>query len=129
MLHFKGIKNNSAILLIFSALLILLSPCTVKKAIADAVGIGYEKPLNISKTAASSAGNACNYSEFKNVAKSNTIFKKQSLFPLTNLRQAFITLHNLRQQRETACNSQRINVTTKAPLYILYKKMKYNLFA
>ena len=127
--HYKEVKNNSIFWIIFSALLILLSPCTVKKVVADAVGIGYEKPLNVSKTTIYSGGNTCHYSEFKTVVKSTTLFKKQSLFPLINPQQVFFTLIDLHCQYETACNEQRKNITAKAPLYILYKKLKYSLLA
>ncbi len=128
-MHFKERKINNITWLSISILLILLSPCTVKKVVADAVGIGYEKPLNVSKTTISSGGNTCHYSEVKTVVKSTTLFKKQSLFPLTNPQQVFFTLIDLHRQYETACNEQRKNITARAPLYILYKKLKYSLLA
>ncbi|AXG74529.1 hypothetical protein DVK85_09890 [Flavobacterium arcticum] len=124
MMHYKGIKNNIYLWVVFSTLLVLLSPCTVKKVVADAVGIGYEKPLNISKTTVSSVSNACNYSDFKIVAKSNTSLTKQLLFPLVNHHQVFFTAFDLHQRHKKLHNAQRINITAKAPLYILYKKMK-----
>lgn len=127
-MDFKGRKINNITWIIFSALLILLSPCTVKKVVADAVGIGYEKPLNVSKTTISSIGNTCNYSEYNTAVKSNTVFKKQSLFPITNPQQVFFIHIDVYRQYEAAGNNQRI-FTAKAPLYILYKKMKYNLLA
>lgn len=105
---------------IFASVLLLLSSCTVKQNLADVIGIGFEKPLNPSKAAGSAA--SCSYAE----VKTNTVVSK-------TVKQQFLDNENKFSIPVTVpvTNNSVVNKSfqseTKIPLYILYKKLKFDM--
>lgn len=120
--------HNSHFWAIFSALLLLLSSCTVKKVIAHAVNISYEKPLNLSKTTVSSVANSCHFSEVKAENQHNFSAKKFISAPFLN-KDNSTPLFNERSFNNSSLNTENQYISEKIPLYILYKKMKYSLLS
>lgn len=123
----KHIYNNY-FWAVFSALLLLLSSCTVKKVVAHAVNIGYEKPLNLSKTTVSSVVNSCHFSEVKAEKQHTFSAKKFVLVPFLN-KDNLTPLFNERSFNNSSLNTENQYISEKIPLYILYKKMKYSLLS
>ncbi|WP_188619490.1 hypothetical protein [Flavobacterium suaedae] len=112
----------------FSALLLLLSSCTVKKVIAHAVDVGYEKPLNLSKTTVSSVTNSCHFSEVKAENQYKISAKKFISLPFLN-RNNSSTLFTAYSFKINSLKAESQYIAEKIPLYILYKKMKYSLLS
>ena len=120
--------HNNYFLAFFSALLLLLSSCTVKKVIAHAVDIGYEKPLNLSKTTVSSVSNSCHFSEIKAENQYKFSAKKFISVPFLN-KDNSTPLFKERSFKNSFLNTENQYISVKIPLYILYKKMKYSLLS
>ena len=123
----KQIHNNY-FWAVFSALLLLLSSCTVKKVVANAVDVGYEKPLNLSKTTVSSVANSCHFFEVKAENQYKISAKKFTSVPFLKGDNSS-TLFTAYSFKINSLKAKSQYIAKKIPLYILYKKMKYSLLS
>ncbi len=105
---------------LFSVLLLLISSCTVKNVIADALGGEYNKPLNPSKTG---TGATCHFEASQKGLIEYSCKKSVETQPEK------ITPRFLFRGYSTTKNIVKLpfSFTFKIPRYILYKKIKYHI--